>query len=66
MTQPNEITVTINQDELMALMQLIDAACKHLGANATAAAYHWQTKLFNAQQKSNDNGDETELPKVGE
>lgn len=61
-----QYTLQVNQDEINAIMQLIDAGLKHSGAALTGAAYTWQTKLFEATQKNNDNGNDTELPKVGE
>lgn len=58
--QEQKYTVTFTDDDLNGLMQLIDAGCRHLGANATGAAYRWQTLLFNA--KNTDNGKGTKLP----
>lgn len=61
-----QYTLQINQDEINAIMQLIDAGLKHSGAALTGAAYTWQTKLFEVTQKHKDNGNQTELSKMGE
>lgn len=57
----NSYSITFDDSDLDALMHLIDAGCRHLGANATGAAYRWQTLLFNAQKSGQH---EAELFKV--